>query len=139
MELENVNTNGNNVLPSNLNNTKLSLFLKIVKIELKNKHYMFSFPKDVIIAWKKFLILFTSLINVKWTKAFLVDMNLFHKKYKIISFFEVLFSVSIAAQTIGKNHLGQHKFFSKDPIEKESCPWKASIFLHLQGQWSFRG
>jgi hypothetical protein len=50
MELENVNTNGNNVLPSNLNNTKLSLFLKIVKIELKNKHYMFSFPKDVIIA-----------------------------------------------------------------------------------------
>jgi hypothetical protein len=43
MELENVNPNGDNVATSNPINIKL-FFLKIVKIEFKNKNYMlFSF------------------------------------------------------------------------------------------------
>jgi hypothetical protein len=43
-----------------------AFFLKNVKIELKNKHHMLCFPRDVIIACKtKLLTLFTSLINIE--------------------------------------------------------------------------
>jgi hypothetical protein len=42
MELKNINLNDNNVVSSNLINTKF-YFLKIVKIEFKNKHHVLFF------------------------------------------------------------------------------------------------
>jgi hypothetical protein len=48
MELKNVNPNGNNSIASNLN--YINFFLKIAKIELKNKHHMLFFLEDVVIA-----------------------------------------------------------------------------------------
>jgi hypothetical protein len=52
-----------------------------VKIEFKNRHHTLFFLKEVIIAQKKrFLKLFTLPINIEQTKAFLVDMCLFHNK-----------------------------------------------------------
>jgi hypothetical protein len=54
-----------------------------VKIEFKNKDHMLFFLQDVMIARKtKFLILFTSQINIEWIKASHVDMDLFYKKKK---------------------------------------------------------
>jgi hypothetical protein len=62
MELKNVNSN---VVASNLNNV-IFYILKIVKIGIKNEHYMLFFLKDIMIAKKiKFLILFTSPINIE--------------------------------------------------------------------------
>jgi multisubunit Na+/H+ antiporter MnhF subunit len=43
MELKNVIPNGDNVVASNLTNTNFFLFMKIVKIEFKNRHYMLIF------------------------------------------------------------------------------------------------
>jgi hypothetical protein len=69
-----------------------SFFWKIVKIELKNNHYMFFFLQDAVIARKtKFFILPTSLINIEWIKAFLVDMDLFYKRKKFNNFLGVFF------------------------------------------------
>jgi hypothetical protein len=62
LELKNVNSNGNNVVASNLSNTNY-FFVKIVEIKLKNKHYMLFILKDVMNT--KFLISFTSLINIE--------------------------------------------------------------------------
>jgi hypothetical protein len=65
MELKNVNPNDDNVVTSNMI-TSTSLFLRIVKIEFKNKDHMLFFLKDVTIVQKtKFLIFFNSLINIK--------------------------------------------------------------------------
>jgi hypothetical protein len=70
------------VNPLEANNLSNFLFLKIMKIEFKNKHHMFIFLRDVIIAYKtKLIIFFTSLI-----KASLVDINLFWKEIFLIIF-----------------------------------------------------
>jgi hypothetical protein len=63
--LINVNSNDENVVAKNLNHAILFFILKNVKIDLKNKHHMLFFPKDVITAHKtKLLILFT-LMNIE--------------------------------------------------------------------------
>jgi hypothetical protein len=64
MELKNVNTNGDNVVSSNL--TNVNFFLrKAMKIEFKNEEDVLFFLKDTMIAHKKiFLILLTSQINI---------------------------------------------------------------------------
>jgi hypothetical protein len=81
MELKNVNPNGGNVVASNLNNVNFLIFVKIVKIEFQNKHWMFFFLQDAMIVQNtKFLIFLTSLINIEWIKASHVDMGLFYKK-----------------------------------------------------------
>jgi hypothetical protein len=49
MELKNVNPNGDNVVASNININNF-IFLKIVRIGLKNKHYMLFILKYVIVA-----------------------------------------------------------------------------------------
>jgi hypothetical protein len=99
--VKNVNSNSDNVVASNLNNVTF-FFWKIVKIELKNKHHKFYFLIDAMIGPpKKFPIFFTLLINIEWTKASIVHMDLFYKKKqknKIESFFGVL----VATQTIIK-------------------------------------
>ena len=62
-------------------NTKLLIIqiLKNVKTDLKNKHYMLFFPRDVIIAYKtKFVIFFISLMNIKKIITFIVDMDVFN-------------------------------------------------------------
>jgi hypothetical protein len=65
IRLNNINSNGENVVANNLNYTKCFLFLN-VKIEFKNNHHMLFFPRNVIIGHKtKLLILFTSFINIK--------------------------------------------------------------------------
>jgi hypothetical protein len=58
---------------------------------------MLFFPKDNMIAQKiKFLVLFTSQINIEWTKAFLVDMALFYKKLKKLKKIGKFFGVYLA-------------------------------------------
>jgi hypothetical protein len=65
MELKNVNPNGGNVVVSNMINVNF-FFFEIVKIELKNKDHMLFFLKDTMIVLKtKFLISFTSQINIE--------------------------------------------------------------------------
>jgi hypothetical protein len=65
MELKNVNPNGGNVVVSNMINVNF-FFFEIVKIELKNKDHMLFFLKDTMIVQKtKFLISFTSQINIE--------------------------------------------------------------------------
>jgi hypothetical protein len=65
MELKNVNSNGDNVVASNLNNVNLFLW-KIEKIDFKKEHHVFFFLQDVVIVEKiKFFVLFTSLIEIK--------------------------------------------------------------------------
>ena len=49
MEIKNVNPNGDNIIASNLNITGF-IFLKIVRIGLKNKYHMLFVLKYVIIA-----------------------------------------------------------------------------------------
>jgi hypothetical protein len=49
MELKNVNPNGDNVVAYNLINVYV-FFWKIVKIELKNKHHVLFFLKNVMIS-----------------------------------------------------------------------------------------
>jgi hypothetical protein len=52
-----------------------------------------------MIAWKtKFLIVFTSQINIEWIKAILINVDLFTRKI-IIIFFGSSFGILIAAQT----------------------------------------
>jgi hypothetical protein len=62
MELKKVNSNGDNVVATNLNYVNF-FHLKIAKIKLKNKPYIFIFknncPRNI------FLILFTLLINIE--------------------------------------------------------------------------
>jgi hypothetical protein len=58
----------------------LIAFLKIVKIEFKNGHMLFFLQDDVIACKKKNLILFTSLINNNWIKAFFENIDLVHNK-----------------------------------------------------------
>jgi hypothetical protein len=63
--LNNVNPNGENIITKNLNHANF-LFLKNINIDLKNKHHMLFFPKDVKTARKtKLLKLFTSLMNIE--------------------------------------------------------------------------
>jgi hypothetical protein len=40
MVLNNVNPNGNKVVANNLSNVKKNCFLKIMKIEFRNKHHI---------------------------------------------------------------------------------------------------
>jgi hypothetical protein len=64
MDLENANSNSDNVVVSNLNNANFS-FSENCKTKFKNGHYYVLLKKDVTNAPKnKFLILFTSLINI---------------------------------------------------------------------------
>jgi hypothetical protein len=52
-------------------------FLKIVKIEPANKVQIYFLERDAFIARKTSLFIsFTSLIGMKWTKTFLVGMDL---------------------------------------------------------------
>jgi hypothetical protein len=79
MELKNVNSNGNNVVISNLINVKF-FFWKLWKLSSKTKIVCLK-KEDIMIAPKpKFLILFTSQIDTEWIKVSFVDMDLFHKK-----------------------------------------------------------
>jgi hypothetical protein len=65
MELENVNPVGETNVEAN-NLIKVNIFLKILKIEFKNKHHMVFFLKDTMIAPNFFfLILSTSEINIE--------------------------------------------------------------------------
>jgi hypothetical protein len=65
MESKDFNPNGDNVIASNRININ-HLFFLIIKIEFKNKDYILIFLKDAMIAQKiKFLILFTSQINIE--------------------------------------------------------------------------
>jgi hypothetical protein len=54
MKLKNVYSNGGNVVASILNNVNL-LILENCEIELKNKHHMSFFLRDVMIAQKTFI------------------------------------------------------------------------------------
>jgi hypothetical protein len=55
-----------NAVASYLINVNSSFFGNVVKIEFKNKDHMILFLKDAMIAQKtKFLILFTSQINIE--------------------------------------------------------------------------
>jgi hypothetical protein len=67
MELKNVNPDGDNVVPSNLNNIKiLNFFGKIKEIWFKKIYQMLYFLQDIVIVYKnKFLLFFISLINIK--------------------------------------------------------------------------
>jgi hypothetical protein len=98
MKLKTVNPNGENVVVSNLIIVNF-LFLKIVKIELKNEDHMFSFSKRCHdCPKKKILILLTSHINIEWIKTSLFDMDVFYKKFfykKFGSFFGVLVAVQM--------------------------------------------
>jgi hypothetical protein len=92
---------------------------------------MLYFVKNVMIAQKaKFLILFTSQINIEWIKDSYVVMDLLYKKLKNNNFGSV-FGVLLATWMTRKKRLGYHKFFSKDPLEKKKT-YKASTFPHLQ-------
>jgi hypothetical protein len=64
-------------------------FIKIVKIEFKNKHHMCLFLYDVMFAQKtKYLILFTSQINIESSKASHIDIDLFYKKRNSTNFWK---------------------------------------------------
>jgi hypothetical protein len=53
-----------------------------MKIELKNEDHMLFFLKDTMITQKtKFLVSFTSQINIEWIKASHVNMDLFYNNF----------------------------------------------------------
>ena len=88
-ELKYINSNGEIVVASNLNNINF-FFGKYLKIEFINKHYMLFFLKDVMIAQKtKSFILFTTIINTKLINTFHVYMDLFYKEKIMIKILEV--------------------------------------------------
>ena len=50
--MKNINSNGKNIVANNLNHISF-IFLKNMKIKLKNNHHVLFFLKDVIIATKQ--------------------------------------------------------------------------------------
>jgi hypothetical protein len=109
MELKNINPKGDDVVLSNLINVNFC-FLKIVEIEIKKQTSSVLFLKRCHDGPKsKFFILFTSQINIKWTKALHVDINLFTRKinYQVFGSF---FGVLVTTWMIGHwSHQGTQK------------------------------
>jgi hypothetical protein len=88
-------------------------FFSNVKIDFKNNHHMLFFSRDVITACKtKLLILFTSLMNIEYIKAFLVDMDVFNVIKKINFIFYVFWKLPKLLED-QKNFLVRHNFFPK--------------------------